>query len=101
MEPKHPPKKKARRSGRGTGTLNSDKKQKCNSKLTDRNIERYLKFAKRECRRLGASPIAVQMFDEARRRFLKFQRTGDLNMRRLTWSAIFVCLARLGNGASQ
>ncbi|SRR5260370_6056992 len=102
MEPKYPPKKKAPvPRARKLEPLKSDKNSKCNLKLTDQHIERYLKFAKRECRRIGASPISVQMFDEARRRYGKFRRTGDFNIRWLTWSAIFICLTRLGKGASQ
>jgi hypothetical protein len=77
------------------GHLGSDENSKSQRRVLDKHLWRYLKFAKRECRRLDAGPICTQFLQEAQSRFLQFCRTGDRDLRRLSWMAVQIAIRHL------
>jgi hypothetical protein len=79
----------------------SDANPKSNARVTDKLVEGYLKFAKRECQRLDAGPICRKFAAEAESRYAQFQKTGAEDLRRLSWSAIQLCARHLEREAGR
>ena len=114
MDPTSPPRRRALASrAQRHGHLGSDKKSNSKPRLLDKNIGRYPKlterrstladahlpsyfrFLARELRGRGAGSTGRKFLSEAKRRYKQFCRSGDLDLRRLTWSAIQLCAKEL------
>jgi hypothetical protein len=112
-------KARARSLPRRLGPTGSDENQKSTRRVTDKNIGRYpkfterrptladahlpgyLRFLSRELRGRDPDIIGRKFLSEAKLRYKQFLRSGDLDLRRLTWSAIQLCARHLEKEASQ
>lgn len=73
----------------------SDSKSKRPSALADAHLPGYLRFFARELRGRDLGTTSRKFFAEAKVRFKQFSRSGDPDLRRLTWSAIQLCADHL------
>ena len=75
-------------------------KSKRRPTLADAHLSGYLRFLSRELRGRDADITGRKFLSEAKRRYKQFLRSGDLDLRRLTWSAIQLCARQLEKEAS-
>jgi hypothetical protein len=92
---------KNERTTRKISEASSVSKCNCRSTLADVYLPGYLRFLSRELRGRDASSTAWKFLSEAKRRYKQFSRSGDIDLRRLTWSAIQLCARQLEKEEAQ